>query len=61
MDASHQLSCLILDALDLLRELLPPEERHKCRRLRLNRADLQRVLLRSLALDTFLQSNLYLE
>jgi hypothetical protein len=61
VDASHQLSCLILDALDLLRELLPPEERHKCRRLRLNRADLQRVLLRSLALDTFLQSNLYLE
>jgi hypothetical protein len=60
VDATHQLSTLILDAFDLLRELLPPEQRYG-RRLRIGKADLQRLLLRSMALDTFMQDHLLLE
>ena len=61
VDASHQLSSLVRDALHLLRELLPPDEREGCAHLRLGGKEMQRVLLRSMALDTFLQSNLFLE
>ena len=59
MDASHQLSCLVLDAIDLLQELLPPNERP--RYLRLHRTDLVRLVVRSMALDTYLQERLFLE
>lgn len=62
MDTNHQLSCLVLDAIQLLLELLPDElkpPKQQC--LRIGKGELQRVLLRSMALDTFLQSNLFLQ
>lgn len=61
VDQAHRMSELVLDALDLLRELLPPGEHSQPKSFRLDREDLQNLLLRSLALDTFLQDNLFLE
>lgn len=60
VDATHQLSCLVLNALDLLHELLPAAD-VPTPNLHLQRADLQRVLLRTMALDAFLQDHLYIE
>ena len=60
VDVSHQLSCIILNALKLLRELLPPNDQQSAC-VRLQRTDLQRVLLRTMALDAFLEHHMYIE
>ena len=61
VDSSHHLSCLVLNALELLLELLPSPEDVGCKHIRLPRVDLQRILLRSLALDTYLLDHLFIE
>jgi len=58
VDASHQLSAWIVDALHLLRELLPPSKHPY---FRLGAHDMQRVLLRASCLDLYLQSNLFIQ
>ena len=58
VDASHQLSAWIVDALHLLRELLPPRKHPY---FRLGAHDMQRVLLRTSCLDLYLQSNLFIQ
>ena len=60
VDASDQLSSLIFESLKLILEILPADQT-ACRNLQIGGADLQSLLLRSMALDTFLQSNLFLE
>jgi len=60
VDASHQMACLVLDALDLLFELLPPNVSSPYEFPKLDSSGLQRLLLRSMALDTFLQDHLWL-
>ena len=61
MDSTHQLSCLVVDALMLLIELMPSHVRKHAKYLRVGKDQLQRVLLRSMALDAFLQRNLFLQ
>jgi len=61
IDSSHQLSHIILDALCLLLEVLPAEQRARCSYLRLSAIDVQHVLLRSMALDEFLSKNLFIQ
>ena len=57
VDASHQLSAWCVDALHLLRELLPKEQSY----FWLSAQDMQRVLLRTSCLDLYLQSNLFIQ
>lgn len=60
VDASHQLSSLVMNALTLLLEVLPDEQR-SCKNLQLDGSELQRVLLRSMALDSYLDGHLFIE
>ena len=48
-----------MQALHLLRELLPPSK--ELRNFRLGAHDMQRVLLRTSCLDLYLQSNLFIQ
>lgn len=61
VDSSHQLSCLILEAIQLLSEVLPPERSQKCRYLRLSTREIQQLLLRTLSLDVYLQTHLFIQ
>ena len=58
MDSSQQLTAWIVDALHLLRELLPPKQHAH---LRLDVQDVQRLLLRTTCLDCYLQQNLFIQ
>ena len=61
VDASHQLSCVLLDALELLRELLPTERRAESTHYKLDATQVQQLLLRSLSLDVYLQTHLFIQ
>ena len=58
VDSSQQLTAWIVDALHLLRELLPPKQHAH---LRLDVQDVQRLLLRTTCLDCYLQQNLFIQ
>ena len=59
LDGKHQLAAAVLEALRLLRELVPPAELASDG-LMLRKADTQRLMLRAIALDCHLQANLFI-
>jgi len=59
LDCHHDLSIAVLEALRLLRELLPPEELPP-EGLMLGAADTQKLMARLFALDSHLQANLFI-
>jgi len=59
LDEHHELAAAVLEALRLLRELLPPSSLPR-EGLMLQKADARRLMLRALALDRHLQSNLFI-
>ena len=59
VDASHQLSAWVIDALRLIRELLP--DAAACGYMRVTSDELQSLLLRTSCLDLYLQRNLFLD
>ena len=59
LDADHQLAVAVLEALRLLRELVPEAELPPDGMM-LPKADTQRLMLRAVALDCHLQSNLFI-
>jgi len=59
LDAHHQLAASVLEALRLLRELVPPTE-VPAGDLMLQKADAQRLMMRAVELDCHLQSNLFI-
>ena len=59
LDAHHQLAASVLEALRLLRELVPPAE-VPAGDLMLQKADAQRLMMRAVELDCHLQSNLFI-
>ena len=61
VDASHQLSSLIAEALQLLDEVLPPKRREQWQYLRLTSREIQQLLLRCLSLDVYLQTHLFIQ
>ncbi|KAL1503705.1 hypothetical protein AB1Y20_012178 [Prymnesium parvum] len=61
VDSSHQLSKWIVESARVLLEVLPPKQQKSARYLRLSALDVQHLLLRSTALDLYLQDNLFIE
>ena len=59
LDAHHDLSAAVLEALRLLRELLPPSELPR-EGLKLGAMDTQKLMARLFALDSHLQANLFI-
>lgn len=64
VDASHQISASIIDAIRLLNELLPHtrsrSEQRRLQHLRMSGDVLQKLLLRVACLDAHLKSSLWL-
>lgn len=61
VDSSHQLSKWIVESARLLFEVLAPQEQKTSRYMRLGPLEVQKLLLRSAALDLYLQDNLFIE
>lgn len=61
LDSSHQLSKWIVESARLLIEVLPPHERKGAQYIRLDAFEVQKLLLRSAALDMYLQNHLFLD
>lgn len=59
LDSHHDVSIAVLEALRLLRELLPPSELPK-EGLKLGAEDLQKLMARLFAIDSHLQANLFI-
>ena len=59
LDSQHDLSVAVLEALRLLRELLPPSELPR-EGLKLSASDLQKLMARLFAIDSHLQANLFI-
>ena len=61
VDSSHQLSKWIVESARVLLELLPSNQRDALKYLRLGSTDVQHLLLRSAALDLYLEQSLFIE
>jgi hypothetical protein len=59
LDCQHDLSVAVLEALRLLRELLPPDELPQ-EGLKLGAQDIQKLMARLYAIDSHLQANLFI-
>jgi hypothetical protein len=61
VDSSHQLAKWIVETVRLLQDVLPVQQQKVAKYLRFGAATLQHMLLRSAALDLYLQHNLFIE